>query len=281
VIDGLVRVLVWLNSAANALARPLLAPIGDLPGWLSATIVAVLTGVIMLVVFKYTSNQKAIKRVRDDINANLLALKLFKDSAAVSLRAQGRILISACRLMFLAVVPMLAMMVPVCLILTQLALWYQNRPLQLGEETVVTLKLNPEHASSWPDVSLTPTSAVEVLLGPVRVISRKEICWQIKARSTGYHRLEFRVGNETAVKEIAISDAVMRVSKLRPRWQWSEILLNPSEEPFRPDSPVQSIEIAYPGRSSWTSGTDSWVVYWFVVSFVAALCFRRALNVNL
>jgi hypothetical protein len=112
------------------------------------------------------------------------------------------------------------------------------------------------------------------------VISRKEICWQIKALVTGYHRLEFRVGNELAAKEIAISDAVMRVSKMRPRWQWSEILLNPYEEPFRPDSALQSIEIAYPGRSSWTSGTDSWVVYWFIVSMIAALCFRRVLKVN-
>jgi hypothetical protein len=280
-MDVLARVLVWLNTASNALARPLLAPIGNLPGWLSATIVAAVTGVIMLVVFKYTSNQHAIKRVRDDINANLLALKLFKDSTAVSLRAQGSILIAAFRLLFLAVVPMLAMMIPVCLILAQLSLWYQFRPLHLGEETVVTLKLNQEDMSSWPDVSLNTTGAVEVVLGPVRVISRKEICWQIKALVMGYHQLEFRVGRETVVKEIAISDAVRRVSKLRPRWQWSEILLNPYEEPFRPDSSVQSIEIDYPGRSSWTSGTDSWVVYWFIVSFVAALCFRRALNVNI
>ena len=37
--------------------------------------------------------------------------------------------------------------------------------------------------------------------------------------------------------------------------------------------PVQSIEIEYPLRSSWTSGTDSWVIYWFVVSMIAAFCF--------
>jgi hypothetical protein len=279
-MDALARVVVWLNSAANALARILLAPIGDLPGWLSATIVAVVTGVIMLVVFKYTSNQHAIKRVRDDINANLLALKLFKDSASVSLRAQGSILIAAFRLLFLALVPMLAMMIPVCLILAQLSLWYQFRPLHLGEETVITLKLNPEPASSWPDVSLQPTRAVEVMTGPVRVLSKQEVCWEIKALEAGYHLLSFQVGNETATKELAISDAIRRVSQLRPAWHWSEILLNPCEEPFLPNSPVQSIEIAYPGRSSWTSGTDSWVVYWFIVSFVAALCFRRVLNVN-
>jgi len=72
----------------------------------------------------------------------------------------------------------------------------------------------------------------------------------------------------------------MRVSTLRPGWRWSDTLLHPSEKPFGPDSPIQSIEIDYPKRSSWTSGSDSWVIYWFAVSMVAALCFRRLLNVN-
>ena len=78
------------------------------------------------VVFKYTSNQRAIKRVRDDIKANLLALKLFKDSTAAVWQAQGRLLLGAGWLLVLALVPMAVMIVPVTLILGQLSLWYQN-----------------------------------------------------------------------------------------------------------------------------------------------------------
>ena len=81
--DGLTYIVVWLNALANALGR-LLAPIGQLPGWLSATLVAAATGVLLLLVYKYTSHQRAIKAVRNDIKANLLAVKLFKDSAWVT-----------------------------------------------------------------------------------------------------------------------------------------------------------------------------------------------------
>ena len=101
-----------------------------LPGWLSATVVAAVTGVLLLAVFKYTSNQRAIKRVRNDINANLLALKLFKDSAGWRFGRRGASCCGAGRLFVLAVVPMLVMAVPVTLLLGQLALWYQARPLQ-------------------------------------------------------------------------------------------------------------------------------------------------------
>jgi hypothetical protein len=72
---------------------------------------------------------------------------------------------------------------------------------------------------------------------------------------------------------------LMRVSTQRPGWDWSAILLNPAEQPFRPDDAVRSIEMDYPERASWTSGTDSWMIYWFVVSMIAALCVRRAMKV--
>jgi hypothetical protein len=276
----LAQIAAWLNIVANALGRVFLAPIGVLPGWLSATVVAAVTGVLLLAVFKLTSNQNAIKRVRNDIDAHLLALKLFKDSTSVSLRAQGRILLGAGRLFVLALVPMLVMAVPVTLLLGQLALWYQARPLRVGEGAVITLKLGGDAVAPWPAVSLRPSSAIIVSVGPIRVLSKREVCWSVKARERGSHRLVFQAGDETAVKELGIGDDFMRISPTRPEWDWTTILLHPWEAPFRPRDAIRSIEIDYPARSSWTSGTDSWVIYWFVVSMIAALCFRRAMKVN-
>src|SRR5262249_18970955 len=204
-MEFLTQIVVWLNALANAVGRILLAPIAVLPGWLSATIVAAVTGVVLLVVFKYTSNQRAIKRVKDDIKANLLALKLFKDTTSVALRAQGQILVSAFRLLVFSVLPMLVMVVPVLLILRQLALWYQSRPLQVGEDAVLTVKLKDDQAS-WPEVRLQPSDVVETEVGPVCVRAKREICWNIRARQSGYHRLVFHVGEHTGDKELAIGD---------------------------------------------------------------------------
>ena len=76
--NALAQATAWLSAAASFLGGFLLAPFGVVPGWLSATAVAAVTGVLLLVVFKYTSNQAAIKRVRNDINANLLAPQAFQ-----------------------------------------------------------------------------------------------------------------------------------------------------------------------------------------------------------
>jgi hypothetical protein len=274
-MDALTDLVVALNAVANALGR-VTAPIGLLPGWLSATLAAVLTGVAMLVGFKYTSNQRAIKRVRRDIRAHLLAAKLFKDSVTVGLRAQGRVLLGALRLLLLAIVPILVMTVPMVLLLAQLGLWYQAAPVRVGEEAVIVLKLNGDSTAE-----LAPSDAVVDVSGPVRVISQREVCWSIRARQPGYHRLQFRVGGQTVEKELAVGDGFMRVSTSRPAWNWWQAVLNPRERPFGHDSVVKSIEIEYSTRSSWTSGTDDWVIYWFVVSLLAGFCLRGVLEVNL
>ena len=281
-IDVLTQLVVWLSSAADALGRWLLLPIGVVPGWLALTVISVITGVLLLAVFKYTSNQRAIKRVRNDISANLLALKLFKDSARVAVQAQDRLLRGAVRLFFLALVPMLVMAVPVCLLVAQLALWYQSKPLQVDDEAVMIMKLNGDSDSPWPDVRLQPTQAMEVTTGPVRVQSKRWICWEIKAREAGNHRLVFRVNGQPIDKELTIGEGYMRVSTQRPGWSCKDALENPAEKPFSPDSPVQSITIEYPKRASWSLwGISPWMIYWFVVSMVAGFCFSRVMNVNI
>src|SRR5262249_32571887 len=201
--------------------------VAALRGWLSATIVSAATGVLLLLVFKYTSAQGAIKRVRNDINAHLLALKLFKDSASVALRAQARVFSGAFKLLGLAVVPMLVMAVPVTLLMVQLALWYQHRPLRVGEQAAVTVKLNDDTHLPWPQVHLEPASAFDVAAGPVRVQSKREVCWNLKARENGLANLAFQVAGQHFGKEFAVGEGLMRVSEKRPGWSWSDVLLHP------------------------------------------------------
>jgi hypothetical protein len=92
--------------------------------------------------------------------------------------------------------------------------------------------------------------------------------------------LNFQVGGQTYDKEFAVGDGIMRVSTLRPGWQLRDVLENPAEKPFDTDSPVQSIEIAYPKRPSWVDGSNTWVWYWLIVSMISAFCFKGVFKVS-
>jgi hypothetical protein len=272
--DALTQVVVMLNAGANFLGQPL-AFISALPGWLSAAIVAVASGIGLLLVFKQTSNQRAIKRTRHQIRANLLSVKLFFDSPMIGFQGQLSALVGALTLLVLAVVPILVMLVPVTLLLGQLALWYQARPLKNGEDTIITLKLHGDRTAPWPSVKFDPQDAVEVTHGPVRVISQREICWSLRAKQNGLHTLTFHVDGYTVEKELVVGDGFMRVSQRRPDWDWSDVMLHPAEPPFPSGSLVRSIDIQYPARS------DTWVYSWFIVSFISGFLFRGVFKVNL
>ena len=275
------QVISWVNVITNAFGRFFLAPVAVLPGWLSNTIISAVTGVFLLVIFKYTSNQRAIGKIRDDIKAHILAMKLFKDSISVTLHAEVRVFKGALLLLFHAIVPMLVMILPVSLLLAQMSLWYQWRPLLPGEAAVMTVKLNDNVGGNWPTVNIEPTPAAEVTIGPVRVFSRREICWEIKALENGNHCLTLNVDQHQIEKELVIGDGFMRVSSMRPAWNLTNILMHPAEEPFAPDSIVQSVTIDYPDRLSMTSGADWWLIYFFIASMVFAFISRPFLKVRI
>lgn len=276
----LAQIIAWINVPINALGNLLMGWIGTVPGWLSNTIISAVTGVVLLIIWKYTSNQSAIGRVRDAIKADMLALKLFKDSISVTLRAQGRVFAGAGKLLVHALRPMMVIIIPVCLLFSQMGLWYQSRPLLPGEETIVRMKLNSSSNLPLSEVNIESIPGAEIVTGPVRVFSKRQIFWQIKARQNGNHRIIFKAGQQQIEKQLAIGDGFMRVSVERPAWYWTDIMRNPAEKPFAPDSVVQSISINYPDRPSRTSGTNWWVGYFFVASMAFALIFKPFLKVR-
>lgn len=277
----LTQLVIWLNDIANGLGSVALKPVQWLPGWLSATLVAAVTGVLMLVVFKYTSNQAAIKRSRDQIKANLLALSLFKDNLGVSLRCQLQLLLGAGRLVWHSLAPMAVLTIPMILMLGQLALWYQARPLSVGEESVVTVQLKPGVPGALGSINLEPSDAATVVTGPVRVPGKNMVCWNLMPKTSGQHVLNFTVNDVHFEKQLVVGGTFMPVSLKRPARNVNDVLLHPHESPFASDSIVQSIEVTYPDRDSFTSGTNKWVIYWFLVSMIAAFVAKPFLNVNL
>jgi len=277
----LAQIVSRINTLTNAFGKFVLAPVESLPGWLSNTLISAITGVLLLIIFKYTSNQRAIGKIRDNIKANMLALKLFKDSISVTLLAEARIFKGAFLLLLHSIIPMLVMIIPVSLLLAQMSLWYQLRPLLPGETAVVTAKLNGNIKENQPTINIGPTPAIEVTVGPVRIFSKQEICWEIKAVENGMHNITFNVGQDKIEKELAIGDGYMRVSAMRPALNWADILMHPAENPFGPDSIVQSVTVDYPERRSKTSGTDWWLIYFFIASIVFAFLSKPFLKVRI
>jgi hypothetical protein len=279
-MDGLMGLLSGVNVAANALFGVVFAPVANLPGWLSLTIISAVLGAVIFVIFTLTANRRAFARIIDDIKANILAVFLFKDSISVTMRCEARLLGCSGRLLWYSLFPVLVMSVPLILVLSQMAMWYQNRPAITGADRVqvqLTLSGRPE---AWPDIVLEDHPAVQVLAGPVRLFSRGEVYWEVTPLADGDHDLVFRVAGAQYRKRFSAGEGFMRLSPKRPAAQIFDVLLYPLERPFPSGSLVSAISISYPDRDSKIYGTNWWVLYFCVASMIFALLSKPFIKIR-
>lgn len=296
--SALVAFFSWLGGGLEAILQPVMGPLlgllnplctvvadgvyaflSPLPPWAGITIVSGITGVVMLLAFRYLSNQTGIARAKDDIKANLLALKLFKDDLRVAIRAQFRIMWALLRLQRYIVVPMLWMALPTMLLLSQMAMRYQWRPFEPGE--VFLLRV---HSPVAPDfariVQLMPNSAVIVDVGPIADLD--DVTWRLRAGDDGRHQIVLQAGLVPMEKELVIGAQQQRVSPIRPGRGWVQRLLYPVESAINspPNSTIDGIEVQYPARISYLYGSDYWVLSFFVISMLTALLLKPLFKVR-
>jgi hypothetical protein len=130
-----------LNAAIGKVMDLLLAPFAGHP-WLGMGAISLLTGFLLLLIFRLTSSQRGIKGAKDRIFAHLLEVLFYRDELRVVLRAQRRLVLDNLRYLGYALVPLMFMLIPVGLLLSQLDLRYGHRPLQVGEETLLAVKFS-------------------------------------------------------------------------------------------------------------------------------------------
>lgn len=269
--------LSLLNPLCTAIANACYALLGILPPWFGITLISVVLGIVMLVAFGKFSNQERIGRAKDDIKANLLALKLYKDELGVVFSAQVKILWAICRLQRYVLTPVLILTPPMLLLLAQMGVRYQWRPLHVGETAIVKASLADETNGS--DFSLISDSGGAVIeAGPIA--GDGSVAWRVRAEEPGRHVLNLEANGERITKELVVGEAGQRVSALRPGGVWYDQLLHPVEGSLPSSGPIRWIELSYPPLESYVYGSDWWILYFFVVSMATALAFKPFFGVR-
>jgi len=138
----------WINAILTWISSLALAPMQSWSPTVVLIVLSVVAGVLMTVVFRYTSDQQGLKRVASLTKAQLMCLRIFKEDLGVALRCQRDMLKSIGRRLWLSLPPMAVLIVPFVLILTQLSLRYENRPIRTGESVILAVEFSPD---AWPD----------------------------------------------------------------------------------------------------------------------------------
>jgi len=274
-MDVITKTMNWLGDIAFALLS-IFSPTVAL--W----VISAVTGVVMLLIWRYTSNQDAIGDVRRKISAHLLATRLFKDDLSVTFRAQRQILWQAVRLLGYSFKPMVIMAVPFVLIMVQIGLRYEHRPLSPGQQARVKVTLRP--GAKWKGVGdqvSLPEGCQRNANDPCRVESLRTVDWRITPSRPGEYRMAFGSGGDKVEMPLIVGEEFARLSRVRGGALVDRLLYS-AETSIPSASVFESIEVYYPTRSTPIFGWDvHWLITLLILSIVFALIFKPILKVNI
>ena len=227
--------------------------------------ISILTGVGMLLVFRHTSNQAAVRRAKSLVTAHLLEFRLFMDEPRLILRAQRDLVMANLRFLKLMLWPVVVLALPMALLLAGLDAFYGHAPLRVGEPAIVTAQLKQD---GTPLILKAP---VEIALEtpPVHVPAERQVSWRVRPLRPVAAELEF-VRQDRVFRKSISAGAGMRFLSER-RGSIAGLFLHPTEAPIT-DSEIEWIEVRYPGA---TILHLHWLVWFFAVSGVTALALRR------
>ncbi len=272
--------MATLNSILNTVFDLILYPFRGLAPIYGLIAVALVTGLLMLIIFRKTSNQHIIKQVKDRIKAHLLELRLYKDDLALSYVAMKGVLQANAKYLLQAIRPMLALMVPTILILIQLAIRYEHRPLQIGESAIISLNL--ASASAINNVKAGFPDGIRAETPPLRIGQKNQIDWRIKATTEGHWQIDFRIGDEVVTKELIVGEKLEPLSPRRAGGSFVDSFLNPVETSLSSASAVKEISLQYPDRSLSFLGQDmNWLFIYFGFSLVTGFALKGFLGVEI
>lgn len=263
-----------LNAPLTRLGDLLLAPFQGRPAT-GLVLWSVVTGLLMTYVFGKTSNQRGLRKAADNIRAQLFAVKLFKEDLFVTFQCQIALLKSTAMRLLHSVPPMLVMFVPLLLVLTQLAMRYEFRPLIAGDQAVVAMHINPDHWKQLRDITLDNGERFVVETDALRDERSSTIFWRVRAVGSESELMQWQLDDDTTISKdlpLAPNHDLLRVSNpTRPGVSVWDQLLYPAEPSLPTASGIESIDIQLAPRSTPILGWNiPWWATFFLLSMVVA-----------
>jgi uncharacterized membrane protein (DUF106 family) len=266
-------------------------------------VVSLVVGLLMVVLFGYTSDQKAIGVAKDQLKAHLLAVRLYRDQIPVVMGSYGKILRGTGRYLKLAFKPLLYVIIPITLLMVQIDRYLGATPIPPNAPFLLTIhfaktpggidKIGDESRDDMNDVlnsvALELPPEITMTAPPVHIPAENEIVWRLAGSKEGKYEVKIAVAGQTAsaetsaeTKTVCVGSDLPRISTIRLRGQFWERMFSSAEPALPENSPIKSISINYPDRNIEIAGYGmNWIWLFFILSMVAGFIFKEILGIQI
>lgn len=259
--------------------RPLL-PLGAAA---ALAIVAALAALLTLWVYRRMSDQEAIRRAKRLIDADIIALSLYRRSPGALPGILKSLLLRNLAYLRVSLRPLLILAVPFVVMFVQLQGRYSFRPLEAGEAALVVVTVADGNLLKRPGaIALEGGPGATVETPPVRIPALSKVVWRIRAVRNGTHSLKLTAGGNILAKQIVVGAARTPLSRSRTADRFPGALFHVGEPPLDPGWGFESVTITYPEFRLDVVGLRlHWLVWFLLVLAAAAWAMKRILGISL
>jgi hypothetical protein len=251
-----------------------------LPSFVVLAVFSVFTAVISLLVVRWTSDQKAIRRVKDLMGAHVLEVRLFPDQLMVVLRAYLTLFGNTLLYLRYALVPLLVLSVPLLILFAQLEAYFGRAPVEPGHDFLVRATFQTVDSLADPVLRLPPGLVQSA--PPVHIPSEREVDWRVKAEQPGTYDLHLVLQGSEFSKRVVAESGLTRIVSERERGSVWQQIINPGEPPLPRAGLVERIAIQYAPRVfHFRTWEIEWLVPYLVLTLAAALLLKGTLRTEL
>ncbi|HSZ62128.1 MAG TPA: hypothetical protein VK828_10045 [Terriglobales bacterium] len=259
------------------------------------TALSLVVGLVMVVLFGYTSDQKAIGIAKDQLKAHLLAVRLYRDQIPVVMGSYGKILRGTGRYLKLAFEPLLYVIVPITLLMVEVDRYLGQTPIAVNAPFLLTVHFdghkggianignedtNTSDALSNATLELPPE--ISTTAPPVHIVAENEVVWRLAGAKDGNYTLKISGNGPSVGKAVCIGGVLPRISTVRLRGKFWERMFSSAEPAIPQDSSIESISINYPDRDISVAGyAMNWIWMFFILSMVAGFVFKELLGIQI
>ncbi len=272
-----------INTIIGKIFDILFLPFQNMNPWIGMIVISLLTGLLMLFIYKFTSNQEGIKNIKNKIKAHLLELRLFKDSLSISLKSQGNILRANFKYIGYAMKPLLVMIIPVMFILIQLNFRFAYDSFDPNQKTILRVQFMEGVPLMDTVIDIKTGSGVILETPPLRIMESNEINWRIRTEEIGIHEIIIMVDGQEYTKSISVGQKTLRrISPLKTKKNFFREFFYPAESPLPKNSPIEYIEITYPSRNMNLFGLGiNWLIAYFALSIIIGFSLKGFFKVEI
>jgi len=243
-------------------------------------VVSLVVGLLMVVLFGYTSDQKAIGVAKDQLKAHLLAVRLYRNQIPVVMGSYGKILRGTGRYLKLAFKPLLYVIIPITLLIVQIDRYLGATPIPPNAPFLLTVHTTGGDALN--DVMVDLPAEITITAPPVHVSALNEIVWRLIGSKEGQYEVKIAAAGQSVAKAVCVGSGLPRISTVRLRGHFWERMFTSAESALPENSPVESISINYPDRNIEVAGYGmNWIWLFFILSMVAGFVFKELLGIKI